>query len=155
MQRAALRDGTGYVTVEDIQYALKEKLGYSIDKRENTLAKFVHQFADQSGDGRVTKKDFEILCEQMNELECEAAPVADKESEILGAGKMGLVATMDGLNDEEEQIWQASPSEVGAGVGAGASRCAKEQQASSCITIVKNVERNIEILDLIFIVCSC
>jgi len=98
------RDGTGYVTVEDIQYALKEKLGYSIDKRENTLAKFVHQFADQSGDGRVTKKDFEILCEQMNELECEAAPVADKESEILNAGKMGLVATMDGLNDEEEPL---------------------------------------------------
>jgi len=93
------RDGTGYVSVDDIKYALKEKLGYSIDKREDTLAKFVHSYADQSGSGRVTKQDFEILCEQMMELECVAsattAASTEEEPEYLSAGKMGLVATLE------------------------------------------------------------
>lgn len=97
------RDGTGYVTVEDIKYALKEKLGFSIDKREDTLAKFVHSYADQSGSGRVTKRDFEILCEQMMELECDspaATAAATEEPEYLSAGKMGLVATLEEENGE-------------------------------------------------------
>jgi len=94
------RDGTGYVTVADIKYALKDKLGFSIDKREDTLAKFVHSYADQSGNGRVTKKDFEILCEQFMEREC-ATSVAEEENEYLSAGKMGLVATLDEQTNDD------------------------------------------------------
>ena len=94
------RDGSGFVTVEDIKYALKEKLGYSIDNREDTLAKFVHSYVDQSGDGRVTKKDFLILSEQMMELECKTAAAsmnkkAEDDINLLHAGKMGLVATLE------------------------------------------------------------
>ena len=52
------RDGDGVVTVEDIQFALRDYLGYSIDERELTMAEFVHSIADTVGDGEVTLEDF-------------------------------------------------------------------------------------------------
>jgi hypothetical protein len=60
--------GDGVVTVDEIQMALKEKLGYSIDDREKSLAEFVHTFADTTGTGQITKQDFEIFCNEMSEL---------------------------------------------------------------------------------------
>mmetsp|Transcript_23849 Transcript_23849/g.56313 ORF Transcript_23849/g.56313 Transcript_23849/m.56313 type:complete len:702 (-) Transcript_23849:83-2188(-) len=62
------RDGTGEVTIQDIQTALRELLDYSVDSREETLASFVHSFADTTGDGTVTLDDFEAFCTEMEKL---------------------------------------------------------------------------------------
>jgi hypothetical protein len=59
--------GTGFVTVEEIQMALRDYLGFSVDDREMSLAEFVHSFADTTGDGQVALRDFELFCEEMKE----------------------------------------------------------------------------------------
>ena len=59
--------GTGTVTVEEIQLALRDYLGFSVDDREMSLAEFVHSFADTTGDGKVALRDFELFCEEMKE----------------------------------------------------------------------------------------
>jgi hypothetical protein len=66
-QRLKLLDqtGDGIVTVEEIQLALHRKLGMSIDKREKTLAEFVHSYADQDGDGTVRLVDLEVFGEEL------------------------------------------------------------------------------------------
>jgi 2',3'-cyclic-nucleotide 2'-phosphodiesterase (5'-nucleotidase family) len=56
-------NGDGTITVEEIQVAMSELLDYSVDDRETTLAEFVHSFADATGTGKVTVKDFELFCE--------------------------------------------------------------------------------------------
>ena len=61
------RSGDGIVTVDEIQYALNNLLGYSVDEREKTLAKQVHEIADTTGDGKVTVADFEAFCDQFSE----------------------------------------------------------------------------------------
>ena len=61
------RSGDGVVTVDEIQYALNDLLGYSVDKREKTLAKQVLDIADTTGDGKVTVADFEAFCDQFSE----------------------------------------------------------------------------------------
>lgn len=57
--------GDGIVTVEEIQVALRDRLGMSIDKREKSLAEFVHSFADQTGDGTVRLVDLEVFCAEL------------------------------------------------------------------------------------------
>lgn len=76
--------GNGIVTVDEIQIALQDKLGYSIDTREKSLANFVHSFADQNGDGRVTKKDLKIVLKQMEELNDDDNPltIADQSKRV-------------------------------------------------------------------------
>ena len=59
--------GDGKVTVPEIQAALRDLLGYSIDQREQSLAEFVHSFADTTGDGTVRLEDFEAFCAEMDE----------------------------------------------------------------------------------------
>ena len=59
------RTGDGTVTVDEIQLALRNMLGISIDKREKTLAKFVHSYADTTGNGKITITDIEHF---VNEL---------------------------------------------------------------------------------------
>ena len=59
------RDETGVVRVEEIHAALRDVVGLSVDDSEMSLAKFVHSFADTSGDGRVTLDDFKIFCTEM------------------------------------------------------------------------------------------
>ena len=56
--------GDGTITVEEILVALRDRLGYSVDDRETTLAQFVHSFADMTGDGQVTRKDLKIFCDE-------------------------------------------------------------------------------------------
>ena len=56
------RDGSGAVTVDDIHVGLRDFLGLSVDNKEKTLARHVHSIADVTGDGRVTKYDFELFC---------------------------------------------------------------------------------------------
>ena len=63
------RSGDGTVTVGEIQLAIRDLLGYSIDKREKTFAEFVHSFADTNDDGTVTLNDFMVLCEEMLETD--------------------------------------------------------------------------------------
>jgi EF-hand domain pair len=60
--------GDGVITVEEIQAALRDRLGYSVDDREKSLAEFVHSFADTTGDGTVTRQDFEVFCSEIPEL---------------------------------------------------------------------------------------
>lgn len=60
-------DGDGTVTVADLRKGLESLLGYSIDERENTLAEFVHRFADTTGNGVVKLEDFELFCQEMLE----------------------------------------------------------------------------------------
>lgn len=61
------RSGDGVVTVDEIQHALNDLLGYSVDKREKTLAKQVMEIADTTGDKRLTLADFEAFCDQFSE----------------------------------------------------------------------------------------
>lgn len=59
--------GDGIVSVEEIHTLLKEKLGVSVDDREMTLAQYVHSFADTNGDGTVTKQDFALFIQDMEQ----------------------------------------------------------------------------------------
>ena len=59
--------GNGIVTVEEIQVALRDRLGLSIDRREQTLAHFVHSYADTTGDGKVTLADLKVFCNEIAE----------------------------------------------------------------------------------------
>ena len=61
-------DGSGDVSVEEIHEALKSVLGLKVDDSEMSLAKFVHSFADVTGDGKVGFKDFEKFCAQREDL---------------------------------------------------------------------------------------
>ena len=60
--------GDGVISVEEIQGALRDRLGYSVDDREQSLAKFVHSFADTTGDGQVTRQDLEVFCAEIPDL---------------------------------------------------------------------------------------
>ena len=87
--------GDGIVTVEEIQVALRDRLGLSIDKREQSLAEFVHSFADQTGDGTIRLMDLEVFCAELGAevdedvmeemvLVDEIAPLAEEEEEENG-----------------------------------------------------------------------
>jgi hypothetical protein len=69
-ERLAVLDaeGDGVVSVDEIHVALREKLGYSVDDREKSLAEFVHAFADTTGDGQVTRQDLEVFCKEMSDV---------------------------------------------------------------------------------------
>lgn len=56
------------LSVQDIQQALRTRLGYSVDDREATLAEYVYSFADTTGNGKVSKQDFQIFCQEMAEV---------------------------------------------------------------------------------------
>lgn len=60
--------GDGVVSVDEIQIALRDRLGYSVDDREKSLAEFVHSFADTTGSGQVTRQDFEVFCNEMSDV---------------------------------------------------------------------------------------
>jgi hypothetical protein len=60
--------GDGVISVEEIQIALRDRLGYSVDDREKSLAEFVHSFADTTGNGQVTRQDLEVFCDEMTEV---------------------------------------------------------------------------------------
>jgi hypothetical protein len=74
--------GDGEVTVGEVQMALRDLLGFSVDDREMSLAEFVHSFADTSGSGKLTLRDFELFCEEMQEenerADLREAPIAPK-----------------------------------------------------------------------------
>lgn len=86
------QSGDGYVTVEDLQRALRDLVGYSVDERETSLvslnivydykyfatpwshlflpslqAELLHSFADTTGDGTVTLEDIETFCEEIDD----------------------------------------------------------------------------------------
>jgi EF-hand domain pair len=56
------RDNDGFVTVDDIHYALRDFLGLSVEDDYKHLARQVHNCADITGNGMVTVEDFEIFC---------------------------------------------------------------------------------------------
>ena len=73
------RSGDGIVTVDEIQVALRDKLGLSIDRREQSLAEFVHSYADATGDGTVTIADLMVSCEELGPDE----HTHEQENEVL------------------------------------------------------------------------
>lgn len=62
------QDSDGKVSIEEIQAALGDIVGLSIDNRELSLAKFVHDYADTNGTGEVTLEDLEVFCSEMQEV---------------------------------------------------------------------------------------
>jgi hypothetical protein len=62
------KNNDGKISVQEIQDALDQLLGLSVDTRELTLAKFVHSFADATGTGEVTLEDLEVFCDEMGEV---------------------------------------------------------------------------------------
>lgn len=61
-------DHTGVVSVEEIQLALSDLAGFSVDDRELSLAKFIHNYADTNGTGEVTLDDMRTFCDEMPEV---------------------------------------------------------------------------------------
>jgi len=61
-------DDDGIVSIDDIHHALRDVLGLSVDDSERSLAKFVLSFADTDGSGDVTLQDFELFCQEMENL---------------------------------------------------------------------------------------
>ena len=59
--------GNGIVTVEEIQVAMRDRLGLRVDRREQTLAHFVHSYADTTGDGQITLADLKVFCNELAE----------------------------------------------------------------------------------------
>ncbi|KAL3941022.1 MAG: hypothetical protein SGARI_000746 [Bacillariaceae sp.] len=62
-------DEDGEISVDDIQNALRDIVGLSVDEREQSLAEFVHDFADATGNGHVTLEDIAIFCDEMGEAQ--------------------------------------------------------------------------------------
>ena len=54
--------GDGIVSVEEIHLALRELLRLSTSDENMTLARFVHDYADVTGTGRVSAEDFAHFC---------------------------------------------------------------------------------------------
>jgi 2',3'-cyclic-nucleotide 2'-phosphodiesterase (5'-nucleotidase family) len=85
-------DEDGVVSVEDIQRALRDIVGLSVDKREQSLAEFVHDFADATGNGKITLEDIAIFCDEMG---------ATQRNDSLG--RLGKVITLDsGMEQKPE-----------------------------------------------------
>lgn len=59
------RDGDEIVSIEDIQGALRDILGFSVHGEELTLAEYVHTTADMNNDGEVTLDDFRLFSEEL------------------------------------------------------------------------------------------
>ena len=73
------RDNDGIVSVEDIHMALRDYLGLSVDENEMTLAKYIHDYADVTGNGVVTVDDFEIFCNSRQGLPEEFQPLKSRK----------------------------------------------------------------------------
>jgi 2',3'-cyclic-nucleotide 2'-phosphodiesterase (5'-nucleotidase family) len=58
-------DHDGVISVNDIQHALKDILGLSVDEREQSLAEVIHDFADTKSTGKVTLIDIQNFCEEI------------------------------------------------------------------------------------------
>jgi hypothetical protein len=52
--------------VDEIQLALRNHLGVSIDKREQTFAQFIHDYADTTGNGKITLVDLQHFVEELS-----------------------------------------------------------------------------------------
>lgn len=59
------RDGT--ISVEEVQHALADIADLSVDRRELTLAKFIHGYANISGTGDITLEDLRAFYNDMTE----------------------------------------------------------------------------------------
>jgi len=61
----------GVVSIDEIHAALRDVAGLSVDDSEQSLARFVHSFADLTGNGKVALEDLEMFCQEMPSL-CES-----------------------------------------------------------------------------------
>jgi hypothetical protein len=62
------RDGDRVISIEEIQRTLADRIGLSVDDRELSLARFVHSYANFSGNGDVTIEDLRMFCNEMEEV---------------------------------------------------------------------------------------
>lgn len=58
--------GDGVVSIDEIHSALRDLLGLSVHEENKTLARYVHAYADVTGNGVVTTEDFEHFCRQLS-----------------------------------------------------------------------------------------
>jgi 2',3'-cyclic-nucleotide 2'-phosphodiesterase (5'-nucleotidase family) len=72
------RTGDGSVTFEELQLALRNMLGVSIDKRETTFAKFIHNYADTTGNGKINLTDIRHFVNELNYDDGDTLHASDK-----------------------------------------------------------------------------
>jgi hypothetical protein len=135
------RTGTGNITMDEIQLALRNHLGVSIDRREQTFAQFIHDYADTTGIGKITLVDLQHFVEELSydgddygdisfssscwggeSLLPETNDNKDDEAKavVRDNGETPPAPDVDSLTDSETEI-EDSDSDFGAGVGAAAN----------------------------------
>mmetsp|Transcript_4160 Transcript_4160/g.11775 ORF Transcript_4160/g.11775 Transcript_4160/m.11775 type:complete len:792 (-) Transcript_4160:100-2475(-) len=94
--------GDGLVSVDDIHSSLRDLLRISTSEENMTLAKFVHDYADVTGNGRVTTEDFAHFCSVLpgGIGEYYSSKVADDEQEEGKGGAKGSKVEEEEDDDE-------------------------------------------------------
>jgi Ca2+-binding EF-hand superfamily protein len=62
------KEHSGVISLQDIVIALRDIVGISVDESEDTLAQYVHSFADIDNDGKITVRDLELFCEEIPKI---------------------------------------------------------------------------------------
>lgn len=90
-------EGKGFISIADIQHALRGFLKYSIDDRETSLAELIHAHADHDEDGLVTMADVEHYCSEMaTSLDGEWALSYDRAVKAIEAMEAELADFLNG-----------------------------------------------------------
>ena len=94
--------GDGLVSVDDIHSSLRELLRISTSDENMTLAKFVHDYADVTGNGRVTTEDFAHFCSVLpgGIGEYYSSRVAVEEHEEGREGAQGRSSEIEDIDDD-------------------------------------------------------
>jgi len=108
------RDDDGYLTVNDIHYALRDLLGLSVDDNYKTLAEQVHACADISDTGKVTVEDFEqFLLKMPREMKFQPKwqkafpdPLPDLNSGFETVSGYNSAATENDISDNSSNLHQ-------------------------------------------------
>jgi 2',3'-cyclic-nucleotide 2'-phosphodiesterase (5'-nucleotidase family) len=89
--------GDGLVSVDEIHVALRDLLRLSTSDENMTLAKFVHDYADVTGNGRVTTEDFAHFCSVL------PGGIGEYYSKVAEEEEEGKVNGAEGKSDEEDE----------------------------------------------------
>ena len=96
--------GDGLVSVDDIHSSLRDLLRISTSDENMTLAKFVHDYADVTGNGRVTTEDFAHFCSVLpgGIGEYYSSRVAAEEHEEGREGAQGRSNAVEDIDDDDD-----------------------------------------------------
>jgi 2',3'-cyclic-nucleotide 2'-phosphodiesterase (5'-nucleotidase family) len=96
------RNNDGTVSVADIQAALRDHVGLSVDSTETALAEAVHAVADIDQDGEVTLVDLELFCDNI--------PKIQQQRQWKKAYRIHMAATANLQKQREQSLAGASTS---------------------------------------------